>query len=150
MKRIAYLFLAFFIPISSWGQDKDLLTSDILNSSFRTLKNFIALPNNARQEGEIEANLAFLEKEFLSRGFTSKRLSHKESVILVAHRKVKAKLPTLLFYFHADGQPVDASKWDQPNPYKIVLRSKDGQELEWQRIFNRPKPAWRLLRSFNF
>ena len=34
--------------------------------------------------------------------------------------------PTILFYMHFDGQSVDPSKWDQPNPYKVVLKSKEG------------------------
>lgn len=145
MKKVACIvFSIFCIFNSGWGQTKALLTPEILASSFKQLKDFIALPNNARKEGETEANIAFLEKQFESRNFKSERLSHNKSVILVAHRQVKADLPTLLFYFHADGQPVEVAKWNQPDPYEIVLRSEDGNVLDWKNIFDKPKPDWRL------
>ena len=60
-----------------------------------------------------------------------------------------ASLPTILFYCHYDGQPVDPTKWQQPGPWTPVLRSaaldKGGRIIEqWPQAGTTIDPEWRI------
>ena len=60
----------------------------------------------------------------------------------------KTKKPTILFYMHFDGQSVDPSKWNQPNPYEIVLKSEDGDQWKaesFDKLAEDINYEWRLF-----
>ena len=46
----------------------------------------------------------------------------KDSNIALRKGHLRVLKKTYLFYMHVDGQPVDSSKWFQPNPYQPVLK----------------------------
>ena len=43
--------------------------------------------------------------------------------------KLSENLKTVLIYFHMDGQPVDASKWNQKDPFVPILTENINGEL---------------------
>ena len=89
------------------------------------LREFIAIPNDALDHSDINRNLSWLTKKFNERGFNSSVLPTEGESLFFAALPMQDDKPTILFYMHFDGQSVDPSKWDQPDPYKVVLKAKE-------------------------
>jgi len=117
------VLLLFSIPIFS--QDSTQLRSQVLHS-IDELREFVAIPNDALDHADINRNLTWLTQKFNARGFNSSVLPTEGESLFFAALPMEDGKPTVLFYMHLDGQSVDPSKWDQPNPYKTVLKSADG------------------------
>ncbi|MDD4109312.1 MAG: hypothetical protein PHH93_11390 [Prolixibacteraceae bacterium] len=75
---------------------------------------------------------------------------HAPSVpLLLRERKVRQPQKIVLFYIHADGQPVEPELWNQDSPCKPVLKELNN-EGRWEQIplellkdgFN---PEWRIF-----
>jgi len=111
-------FLLAFISSLTFGQ-KDGLRSGHLNR----LTQFLSIPNNASKETHVAENLEWLNKEFQLLGFTTEVIEN-EQPFLLASKSIAADLPTVLFYMHFDGQPVDGTKWAQADPYTPVFKLK--------------------------
>lgn len=69
-----------------------------------------------------------MTKAFNARGFNSSILPTEGESLFFASLPMEDSKPTILFYMHFDGQSVDPPKWDQPNPYDVVLKSPDGDD----------------------
>ena len=109
---------------------------------------FISLPCDAHYPEQLEPNLQWLETAFAERGFQTQRLTTEGIPILLAERIVENAEKTILFYMHVDGQPVDSSKWDQPNPYIPALKAQDESGnwkiIERERLLESIDPEWRV------
>ncbi|TXF88310.1 M20/M25/M40 family metallo-hydrolase [Neolewinella aurantiaca] len=81
---------------------------------------FLSIPNDARIEGQLEPNLVWLETEFGKRGFKAERLKNAGLDLLLLSYTIPDARETVLFYGHADGQPVDVTKWVLSPPFKPV------------------------------
>ncbi|MEM7374182.1 MAG: M20/M25/M40 family metallo-hydrolase [Bacteroidota bacterium] len=95
---------------------------------------FVRLPNDAAFEADMPANIDWLKQAFSKRGFGVKVLETGRIPLVLAERKSSREdVPTLLFYLHFDGQPVNKAQWDQPDPFEPVLKAplKDGS---WQSL----------------
>lgn len=90
------------------------------------LVDFVAIPNDALDLSDINRNISWLEEKFNARGFNSSILPTENAPLFFATLPMEDNKPTILFYMHFDGQSVDPSKWDQPNPYKVELKKEDG------------------------
>ncbi|SFR31734.1 Acetylornithine deacetylase/Succinyl-diaminopimelate desuccinylase [Robiginitalea myxolifaciens] len=88
------------------------------------LVNFIAIPNDALIHADINRNLNWLTDKFGARGFNTAILPTEEESLFFATLPNEENKPTLLLYMHFDGQSVDPSKWDQADPYRVVLKSE--------------------------
>ena len=113
------------------------------------LDSFLSIPNNGQYLDHIEQNIDWLSEEFKNLGFTIHLLESKGNPLFYAERKFNQNLPTVLFYMHFDGQPVDSTQWDQKNPYDPVYKRKS-ESGNWQLISNDlPKPPynenWRVF-----
>eukprot|EP00903_Cladosiphon_okamuranus_P000545 g543.t1 len=82
---------------------------------------FLAMPCDANNPPELEANIEWCEQQFSQRGFTVKHLPTAGIEVLLATYEVDADLPEVLFYVQIDGQPVDASRWANGAPYTPML-----------------------------
>ncbi|MEL6917670.1 MAG: M20/M25/M40 family metallo-hydrolase, partial [Bacteroidota bacterium] len=125
MKKV--LLVAFLVfNYSLFSQDSIRLKSQVAHT-INEMREFIAIPNDALEHADINRNLTWLTKKFNDRGFNSSILpTEGESLFFAALAPMDDNKPTVLFYMHFDGQSVDPSKWDQPDPYKVVLKSKEG------------------------
>ena len=124
MKKLVFLFL--LLPLfKSYSQDSVLIKSKVANAIVE-LRDFVAIPNDALNPDDIESNLFWLRKKFTERGFNSSILETEGLPLFFAALPIDDSKPTILFYMHLDGQSVDPTKWDQKNPYDVVLKSKDG------------------------
>ncbi len=136
--RLISILLIIIAPLNAQESIKKQLLPAI-----NELKEFIAIPNDALEHSDIMRNIFWLEKQFKERGFNTAQLPTDGEPLFFANLPIKEGLPTLLFYMHFDGQAVDASKWNQGNPYKVVLR--DGNtDLDWSKLENGIDNEWRL------
>jgi len=124
MKKVLFIF-SLFIVFSVTAQEESQLKSQV-GQAINELRSFVKIPNDALDHADINRNLTWLEKNFNARGFNSSILPTEGESIFFASLPMEDNKPTILFYMHFDGQSVDASKWNQPNPYDIVLKSPDG------------------------
>jgi acetylornithine deacetylase/succinyl-diaminopimelate desuccinylase-like protein len=90
------------------------------------LSALVAIPNLASDRVNIERNAAAIAEAFTRRGAAVKLLRVEGAPPLVvanvlAGARPGAGAPTLTFYAHYDGQPVDAAQWTSP-PWDPVLR----------------------------
>ena len=110
---------------------------------------FVSLPSDAHYPEQLEPNLQWLEQAFGERGFSTQRLSTEGIPVLLAEWTAENPTETVLFYMHVDGQPVDSSKWLQPNPYIPVLKvqnaSGDWEIQDRTEIFTEIDPEWRIF-----
>ncbi|VXB09793.1 Acetylornithine deacetylase/Succinyl-diaminopimelate desuccinylase [Maribacter litoralis] len=125
MKKL--LTLTFLLSLfTAHSQDSILIKSKVANA-IGELKEFVAIPNDALNADDIDTNLFWLRKKFTERGFNSTILETEGLPLFFAALPMDDNKPTILFYMHLDGQSVDATKWDQADPYKIVLKSKTNE-----------------------
>ena len=130
MHKSLYLLL-ILVSFNSFSQDPVQLKSQVLHS-IDEIRDFVSIPNNANEHADINRNLTWLTKKFNERGFNSSVLPTDGESIFFATLPIVDNKPTILFYMHFDGQAVDASKWNQNNPYEVVLKSPNGDEFKSQ------------------
>jgi len=113
------------------------------------LRELLAIPNNGLNQEDIQNNISWLSKAFTKRGFKTQTVKTLSNPLLFAERIVASDLPTVLFYMHLDGQPVDKSKWDQADPYTPVLKQERDTDIwetiEWTNISKEINPDWRIF-----
>lgn len=113
-------------------------------------REFVRLPNDAAIPADMPANIEWLEKQFGRRGFELTTLETGRIPLLLAEKSSDQKdAPTVLMYFHFDGQPVDPTKWDQEDPFEPTLKAPlpDGswQTLPYDRLREKIDPEWRIF-----
>lgn len=119
-----------------------------LRPAIEEIKDFVAIPNDALVYADILKNISWLERKFSDRGFTTKVLETEDKPLFYAELPSKKNAKTILFYMHFDGQSVDAAKWNQDNPYQVVLKTSDGKEwrtLDWSALNDKVDINWRIF-----
>ena len=124
MRRL-FIFLFLFSGIIATGQETAQFKAQ-LRHAIDELVDFVSIPNDALNPSDIDRNIRWLSEKFSQRGFNTSVLPTEGRPLFFAALPMKSGRPTLLFYMHFDGQSVDPSKWDQPDPYKTVLRAPQG------------------------
>jgi acetylornithine deacetylase/succinyl-diaminopimelate desuccinylase-like protein len=113
------------------------------------LRDFLALPNVARNLEDIHRNAAHLQELMERRGVRSSLLAHGGGPPSVAGElKVPGATRTVLLYAHYDGQPVATEHWAS-DPWTPTLRSSTlesgGEVIPWESIQGQPLGLeWRL------
>ena len=152
MRKAITILLCFGTSLL-FGQpiDTNHETYPFAKASLSQLKNLLAIPNDANYHEDIEKNVVWCEEQFKAFGFTSKKLTTATVPLLLAdyNKKIKGQ-PTVLFYFHIDGQPVDPSFWYQENPYEAVLKEEQEGEgwvdINWELLNEKNlNPEWRIF-----
>lgn len=113
------------------------------------LKELVSIPNSGLSPKDIQKNIDWLTTAFQKRGFKTQPLANKGNPLLLAEQIINKDLPTILFYMHLDGQPVDPTKWNQANPYQAVLKKADKngvwQPVSWESVGETIDPSWRIF-----
>lgn len=128
MKRILVFSLLFSMYLS-YAQDSTAIKSQVAQA-IQDLREFVAIPNDALNPDDIDDNIFWLKKQFNARGFNTTELETENLPLFFAALPMDDTKPTILLYLHLDGQSVDPSKWDQPNPYQTVLKKPEGTAFE--------------------
>jgi len=91
------------------------------------LLELLAIPNVASDTPNIRRNADHLRALLARRGFAAEVLETTGNPLVYGNLPVPGATRTVLFYLHYDGQPVDPSKWRQPDPFTPVMRG-DGAD----------------------
>ncbi len=107
----------------------------------------LALPNLARNDGDIRRNAAAVSALLEKRGVKTRLLEVSGAPPAVfGEILTPGATRTLVFYAHYDGQPVDPKEWATP-PWQPVLRdrplSQDGRVIPLPES-GRIDPEWRI------
>ena len=134
---IIIIVFAFQNNILSQRKHQDVSKEEGLRSLV-LFKEFLSIPNDARNKEDIFKNIVWSTNQLNILGFTTKSLSTSSLPLVVASKTINEKLPTIAFYMHLDGQAVDPSKWDQESPWIPVIKKYNGgnwEELNWNEIY---------------
>lgn len=126
-KTIAIVCL--IMSSSLFAQDDVAIKSQVAHA-ITELQEFIAIPNDALDADDIDRNIMWLKRKFGERNFNTAVLDTENLPLFFAATPVDNEKPTVLIYMHLDGQSVDPSKWDQPDPYKMVLKVPEGDSFK--------------------
>lgn len=149
---ICNLLLLVFV-LHSFAQLKakelDALSLKYAQTSFGELSEFFSLPNDANHPEQIEPNVQWCENAFAKRGFKTERLNTETVPLLLATRMNPKAKKTVLVYLQIDGQPVDTTKWKQPDPYRPVLKERNDngewQIISWEKLNGDINRDWRIF-----
>ncbi len=112
------------------------------------LVDLAAIPDIAADKPDIARNVDALKALLVRHGLTSEALPTAGNPLVYGELNVPGAAGTLLVYAHYDGQPVDPKHWQQPDPFKAVLRDgrlEDGASLVPGPVARaRYEPDWRL------
>jgi len=148
-KKTIFPILLFFVIVSTRAQDLDALALKYAKASFDELHEFFSLPNDSNDPAQIEPNVQWCEKAFAKRGFKTQRLETETVPLLLASRNFQGAQKTVLVYLQVDGQPVDITKWFQPNPYVPTLKEQDADGnwniISWDHLNGDLNPDWRIF-----
>lgn len=127
MKHLITLYLLCLV--FSVDQTRAQENHPALVKTIGEISQFVAIPNDARNMADMKDNIIWLKKAFEKRGFSFMELPTSNVPLFYANGKIKEDRPTVLFYMHFDGQAIDPEKWQQPSPYKVVM--KELKEDQW-------------------
>ncbi len=136
MRLRGFLLFAYmsFTYMSLHAQDQFLRKGIDEMDLFRE---FLAIANDANDLDDIQLNVDWCIKHLEQRGFDTEVWVTETRPLLFAEYSADGRMdvPTVLFYFHADGQSVDPQFWYQADPYDPVLkREVEGEgwvETDW-------------------
>lgn len=149
------LVICIFFILSFKSNAQKLSKSDIYSAAKEEFSSaifdyisFLEIPNDGHYPDQIENNLKACNTIFTHLNFKTKTITSNGVPVLFAEKIFNKKAKTVLFYLQIDGQPVDTSAWDQPHPFKPVLKEK--QNGVWKIIdLNKLKieynPDWRIF-----
>ncbi len=149
---LAALTLAFcFSTLNAQDFDPkkiDEWVTEIMPNAINEHRDLVSLPCDAYYPEDMLKNVEWLKKAFSKRKFAVKILETETVPIVLAERIIDGDKPTVLFYIHFDGQPVDKRKWEQEDPFTPVLKRKnkkdEWEEVEYDEVNNWDK-EWRVF-----
>ncbi|MEX0312954.1 MAG: M20/M25/M40 family metallo-hydrolase [Allomuricauda sp.] len=143
-------FIALWLLVTSlvtYGQDSIAVKTQV-SKAIEELRDFISIPNDALNADDIDDNILWLKRKFGERGFNTAVLETENLPLFFAVLPMEDTKPTLLIYMHFDGQSVDPSKWNQPNPYETVLKAPEGdgyKTISFDELNDDINYDWRLF-----
>lgn len=145
--KVLFSFIALLFCSSLIAQSEQEFKKQI-RKSISELSDFVAIPNDANNHADINRNIYWLTDKFNQRGFNTSVLPTSGEDLFFAALPMQEDKETVLIYMHFDGQAVDQSKWDQEDPFKMVLKSPtaDGwEEKEFSSLDEELNFQWRLF-----
>ena len=88
------------------------------------LLELLAIPNVAADRANIRRNAEHLKTLLTRHGLNGEVLETDGNPLVYGALNVSGARRTILFYCHYDGQPVDAKRWHQPDPFVPVVRGE--------------------------
>src|SRR5689334_16222245 len=116
---------------------------DVLHELF----DFLAIPNVASDQADIQRNADALTRMFECRRFAPEILPTAGSPLVVAERRMPNVRRTITFYFHYDGQPVDRAEWTYDAPFHPVIvaaHEPAGRTITLESWRDTIDPEWRV------
>ena len=118
--------------------------------TYRDLVEFASLRCDAVSAADIERNVAWLLPACERAGLRARRIENGDRPMVFAEMpRHRTDAKTVLFYLHFDGQPANASGWDQDDPWQPALKRRAGEDWETLDLAllygERVDPEWRLF-----
>ena len=149
MKKLVLFLTLFSFSFLKAQRNWDAQIHSKLPQVLATHKEFVSIPNLPENVLNMYKNISWVKKKFKKVGFNFQNLEASTLPVLFAERKVDTTLKTILFYFHLDGQPVDASKWNQNDPFTPELKeqsdSGDWNSISWNNLEDEINDDWRIF-----
>lgn len=148
------LLSIFLFSVNSSGQtikpaELDKLVMAKMPMALKEHRELVSIPNDANYPEDMDKNIDWLKPTFEKRDFEVKILETSTVPIFFAEMQINKDLPTVLFYLHFDGQPVDPSKWEQEHPFKPVLKKRnkkgDYESIPYESIEKEINMDWRVF-----
>ena len=114
----------------------------------RELFDLLAIPNVASNTADIERNAKALTRMFEKRRFLPETITTGGAPLVVAERRAPNAPRTVTFYFHYDGQPVDAPEWTHAPPFSPVIvadLASGGRTMKLDEVRGAIDPEWRVF-----
>ncbi|GAB5413552.1 MAG: M20/M25/M40 family metallo-hydrolase [Congregibacter sp.] len=116
----------------------EAMASEAAEKTFPMLRELLSIPNDANYPDDIAKNIDWTRDAFASRGFSVQEIETPTVPLLLASRESLGAEKTVLIYLQVDGQPVDPSRWFQPDPFEPVLKQRNAlgewEIIPWERI----------------
>ncbi|TXD54369.1 MULTISPECIES: M20/M25/M40 family metallo-hydrolase [unclassified Polaribacter] len=110
---------------------------------------FVSIPNLPADIPKMYENIDWVKNRFQKVHFQLKALESPTLPVLFAERIVDPTFKTVLFYFHLDGQAVNAAMWNQKNPFIPALKEQklDGtwEAIPWSNLEEEINDDWRIF-----
>ncbi len=148
------LIIGFAPAISGISQslDKNQINELAARSCIQSMPEFIeflSIPNDGHFQDHVSGNMKYLINRFEELGFRTRILTTPYNPYLLVEKSNPSADATILFYAHADGQPVDSIHWEQEDPYLPVLKARniqdDWESIEWEKLEESFDPEWRIF-----
>ncbi len=130
-------------PVDTWVRthQRELVT---------LLAEQVAIPSVRGDATALRRQASVLRDLLTARGFSSDLIETPAAPLVFGERRTAGATRTLLLYFHYDGQPVDASRWQPATPFTPILRSGrlDAPQVRVIPLSPTPTqfdPEWRLF-----
>ena len=114
----------------------------------RELFDLVAIPNVASDKAGIGRNVEALTRMFEKRRFLPETIPTAGAPLVVAERRMPSARRTITFYFHYDGQPVDAREWTHGAPFAPILvtdLTPTARTLNLDQVSGAIDPQWRVF-----
>lgn len=137
MKSIKFFIAVLFLCINLSAQKNyefDNLINNKKKEAVQNLTEILKIPNVASNVDDILKNINLLKEKFSALGFKTSLLETKRNPQFYIEKIYDKNFPTVLFYLQLDGQPVDSSKWEQPDPFTPVFKKKINEK--WKTLEN--------------
>tara|TARA_R110001632_G_scaffold144870_6_gene261608 strand:+ start:328 stop:1830 length:1503 start_codon:yes stop_codon:yes gene_type:complete len=148
--KTAYTFLFILISGGLCGQSNSgQLTDQHFKEILLMHKELVSIPNLPENKEKMLENINWVAKQYQALEFKISLLESSTLPLLFVEKIYDANIPTVLFYFHIDGQPVNPDVWDQEDPFIPVLKEKDAagdwQIKDWNVLDGAINDDWRIF-----
>lgn len=127
----------------------DQLVEDQMLMAIQEHRELASIPNDANYPEDMAKNAVWLKTAFEKRGLQVSILEAGKVPIFFAQKMIDKNKPTVLFYLHYDGQPVDPTKWSQKHPFQPTLKKQNEQgrweEISYQEATTKYDKEWRVF-----
>ena len=133
---------------SMTGNEIKAAANTQLDKGIEELMSFMKIPNIGSNKEDVTNNLNWCIDRFKNLGFNTRIITTEGAPLLFAEKLLSKNKKTILFYLQIDGQPVDASAWDQPDPFKPVIKQRTTSgnwvPIDWK-LKSQTDPDWRIF-----
>jgi acetylornithine deacetylase/succinyl-diaminopimelate desuccinylase-like protein len=138
-KIIIALILSMCCPLMIDGQHLDLSNinrslNQMMPEMIKEHQSLVSIPNDSNYPKDMDVNVEWIKNAYEKRGYKVSVLKTETIPVIFCEYEVSKDLPTILFYIHYDGQPVDPSEWDQDDPFNPVIRNETGALVSYENI----------------
>lgn len=149
MRKYQILILSSFLCSLVFSQEKwESQIDQKLYSVLQNHKEFVSIPNLPSDIQNMYKNISWVKKKYRNVGFTFKNLEATTLPVVFAERIVSPSLKTILFYFHIDGQAIDARAWNQQDPFIPELKERKNSKwnaISWENLNKNIDDEWRIF-----